>query len=161
MVSQDLFYYWLFKVEFVPMLVLVNAVGALSIDGMLPDLSIIAQELGAKHENDTQLLILVMLVGFSGGHLFFGLLSDMVGRKRAIYAGINTFIVGCVISYRATNFQAMLFGRLPQGLGGASLGDVPLAIVRDLYVGADMAKIMSMIIGVFITVPAPAPSLGL
>ena len=157
--SKSNSYRCLSTAEFVPMLAMVNAVGALSIDGMLPALSIIAQELGAKHENDAQLLIFVMFVGFSGGHLFFGPLSDMVGRKRAIYAGINIFIVGCVISYRATNFQAMLFGRLLQGLGGASLGGVPLAIVRDLYVGADMAKIMSMITGVFIIVPALAPSL--
>ena len=149
------------SVEFVPMLAMVNAVVALSIDGMLPALSTIAEELGAKHENDAQLVIFMMFVGFSGGHLFFGPLSDIVGRKRAIYAGTSIFIVGCTISYQAKDFQLMLLGRLLQGLGGASLGDIPLAIVRDQYAGDDMAKIMSMITGVFIIVPALAPSLGL
>ncbi|MDP6997965.1 MAG: multidrug effflux MFS transporter [Candidatus Poribacteria bacterium] len=144
----------------IPLLAIVMALSAFSIDTMLPALSTIAQELGAHHQNDAQLVIVMMFVGFSAGQLLYGPLSDIIGRKRALYLGISVFIVGCTISYQAANFQAMLVGRFLQGLGVSSARIVSLAIVRDQYVGADMAKIMSMIMGVFIIVPALAPSLG-
>ena len=54
----------------------------------------------------------------------------------------------------------MLVGRALQGLGVSSARVVSLAIIRDQYVGEDMAKIMSMIMSVFIIVPVLAPSLG-
>ena len=54
----------------------------------------------------------------------------------------------------------MLFGRLLQGLGASSARIVSQAIIRDQYVGEDMAKIMSMIISIFIIVPVLAPSFG-
>ena len=131
----------------IPLLAIVMALSAFSIDTMLPALSTIAQELGAHHPNDAQLVIVMMFVGFSAGQLLYGPLSDIIGRKRALYLGISVFIVGCTISYQAANFQAMLVGRFLQGLGVSSARIVSLAIVRDQYVGADMAKIMSMIMG--------------
>ena len=146
--------------ELVPLLAMVMALSALSIDMMLPAVATIAKELGAAKENDAQLVIGVMFVAFSIGQLFYGPLADIIGRKPAFYLGIFIFIIGCIISYQAANFQAMLLGRLLQGLGASSARIVSQAIIRDQYVGEDMAKIMSMIISVFIIVPVLAPSLG-
>ena len=146
--------------EFIPLLAMMMALLALSLDTMLPALSTIAQELGAVNENDAQLVIGMMFAGVSIGQLFYGPLSDIIGRKPAFYLGIAIFILGCTISYQATSFQAMLVGRALQGLGVSSARIVSLAIIRDQYVGEDMAKIMSMIMSVFIIVPVLAPSLG-
>ena len=82
----------------IPLLAIVMALSAFSIDTMLPALSTIAQELGAHHQNDAQLVIVMMFVGFSAGQLLYGPLSDIIGRKRALYLGISVFIVGCAIS---------------------------------------------------------------
>ncbi|MCS5611780.1 MAG: MFS transporter, partial [Candidatus Poribacteria bacterium] len=146
--------------EYIPLLAMMMALLALSLDTMLPALSTIAQELGAVNENDAQLVIGMMFAGLSIGQLFYGPLSDIIGRKPAFYLGIAIFILGCTISYQATSFQAMLVGRALQGLGVSSARIVSLAIIRDQYVGEDMAKIMSTIMSVFIIVPVLAPSLG-
>ena len=146
--------------ELVPLLAMVMALSAISIDMMLPAVATIAKELGATKENDAQLVIGVMFAAFSIGQLFYGPLSDIIGRKPAFYLGISIFIIGCIISYQAASFQVMLFGRLLQGLGASSARIVSQAIIRDQYVGEDMAKIMSMIISIFIIVPVLAPSFG-
>ena len=142
--------------EFIPLLAMMMALLALSLDTMLPALSTIAQELGAVNENDAQLVIGIMFAGLSIGQLFYGPLSDIIGRKPAFYLGIAIFILGCTISYQATSFHVMLVGRALQGLGVSSARVVSLAIIRDQYVGEDMAKIMSMIMSVFIIVPVLA-----
>jgi DHA1 family bicyclomycin/chloramphenicol resistance-like MFS transporter len=47
-----------------------------------------------------------------------------------------------------------------QGLLGAGLAVVPMAIIRDQYEGDKMARLMSLVSAVFIMVPVIAPSLG-
>ena len=47
-----------------------------------------------------------------------------------------------------------------QGVGAAGPRIVSLALVRDLYSGRAMARIMSMVMGIFIIVPVIAPSVG-
>lgn len=146
--------------EFVALMALTMSLTALSIDAMLPALPFIASELGAANPNDGQLVLSAMFVGFAFGQLYFGPLSDSVGRKAALYTGIAIFIAGCGLSIAATDFQTMLLGRLLQGIGAAAPRVVTLALVRDQYSGADMARIMSMVAAVFVLIPAAAPALG-
>lgn len=56
--------------------------------------------------------------------------------------------------------QTMLFGRFLQGLGAAGPRIVTLAIVRDQYKGAQMARVMSLIMTLFILSPVVAPLVG-
>ena len=92
--------------------------------------------------------------------MFFGPLSDSVGRKPAIYAGLLLFIIGCLMSILATDFTVMLTGRVLQGLGAAGPRSVIVALVRDQYEGRAMARVMSLVMAVFIMVPALAPGIG-
>src|SRR5918995_4525090 len=92
--------------------------------------------------------------------MIYGPLSDSIGRKPAIYLGFALFIVGCLLSALATSFTVMLVGRFLQGIGAAGPRIVTIAMVRDLYEGRAMARIMSSVMAVFILVPALAPALG-
>ncbi|NIV29807.1 MAG: MFS transporter, partial [Anaerolineae bacterium] len=92
--------------------------------------------------------------------LFFGPLSDSIGRKPAIYAGYALYIVGALLSVTAGSFQVMLLGRLLQGIGQSSPRSITVALVRDRYKGRAMARVMSFVMTVFILVPMVAPSLG-
>jgi DHA1 family bicyclomycin/chloramphenicol resistance-like MFS transporter len=141
------------------LLAAMQAFGALSIDLYLPGLPAIAQDLGSP-ESDIQLTISVFLVGFFVGMLFYGPLSDSIGRKPAIYIGLVVFIIGSVISAFASTYDVMLFGRFLQGFGVAGPRTVSTALVRDQYAGREMARIMSFVITVFILVPALAPTIG-
>jgi DHA1 family bicyclomycin/chloramphenicol resistance-like MFS transporter len=146
--------------EFVALVALTISLVALSIDSMLPALGDIAADLGASGENDRQWVITGLFFGLAGGQIIYGPISDSIGRKPAIYAGLGVFIVGSVISILAVNFSMMLFGRVLQGLGAAGPRIIAVAMVRDQYHGRAMASIMSMAMSVFILVPIIAPSIG-
>ncbi len=146
--------------EFVTLLAMMVSILALSIDAMLPALGQIGVDLGVSDVNDTQLIISAMFLGFAVGQIIAGPVSDSFGRKPVIYGGYAVFIVGCLMSMMATNFETMLAGRVLQGLGAAAPRIVSLALVRDGYEGRAMARIMSIVMAIFILVPAVAPGVG-
>jgi DHA1 family bicyclomycin/chloramphenicol resistance-like MFS transporter len=133
---------------------------AMSIDVMLPALSDIGADLGVQRDNVNQLVVTMIFLGLAVGQLFYGPLSDSIGRKPAIYLGYAVFIVGSLLAIFAGSFPMMLAGRLLQGLGMAAPRSVSLALIRDRYQGRTMAQVMSFISVVFILVPIIAPSLG-
>jgi len=133
---------------------------ALAVDAMLPALPAIAEELGLRDPNDAQYVIAALFLGLAIGQLFFGPLSDRIGRRPAIFVGLWLFMVGCVVSFFASSFEMMIIGRMLQGIGASGPRIVTMAIVRDRYSGRPMARILSFITAVFILVPALAPLLG-
>ena len=146
--------------EFIPLIALLMSLVALSIDAMLPALPAIGSDLGAAQRNDAQLVVTALFLGLGFGQLLYGPLSDCIGRKPAICAGLAMFMAGCVVSIFASTFETMLAGRVLQGVGVAAPRVVTMALVRDQYEGRGMARIMSFAMAVFILVPAIAPALG-
>ncbi len=146
--------------EFVILMALMISLVALSIDAMLPALPAIGRDLGVVRANSNQLVISLLILGMAIGQIFYGPFSDSFGRKPAIYAGCGLFILGCLLSIFASQFWLLLSGRVLQGLGAAGPRSVTLALVRDRYSGRQMARVMSIVMTVFILVPAIAPSLG-
>ena len=146
--------------EFVPLIAILMSLVALSVDAMLPALPEIGRDLGVQHRNEAQFVITALFVGLGFGQLLFGPLSDRVGRKPAIITGLLIFMVGCVVSLYASSFEAMITGRILQGIGAASPRIVTMALVRDQFSGQQMARIMSFSMAIFILVPAIAPLLG-
>ena len=146
--------------EFVALMAFMISLIALSIDAMLPALSLIGQDLHVEADNDRQLVVSALFLGFGVAQMIYGPLSDSIGRKRTIYIGYVVFLIGCLLSILSTSFDIMLAGRILQGAGAASPRIVCIALVRDQYEGREMARIMSFIMGVFILVPALAPALG-
>lgn len=146
--------------EFIILLSLMMSLTALSIDAMLPALSQIGRDLNVQNANDRQLVISMIFMGLSFGQLFFGPLSDSVGRKPAIYGGLIVFMAGSLLSMAAATFPIMLLGRLIQGIGISSPRAVTLALVRDQFEGRAMARVMSFVSTVFILIPMLAPTMG-
>lgn len=148
------------RLEFILLLALTISLVAMSIDSMLPALSEIAADLGVTDPNDRQMVITVLFAGFGIAQIFYGPVSDSVGRKPVIYAGFLIFLVGTILSILAQDFTTMLVGRFLQGFGAASPRTVTVAMVRDRYEGRAMARTMSLVTSVFILVPVLAPSVG-
>ena len=146
--------------EFVIIISLMTSLIALSIDAMLPALADIDSDLALQNSNDRQLVVSMIFFGLALGQLFFGPLSDSIGRKRATYYGYVIYIGGSLLSAFAFNFPMMLAGRVLQGIGVSAPRAITLAIVRDRYEGRMMAKVMSFVMTVFILVPMIAPILG-
>ncbi|HEY1383960.1 MAG TPA: MFS transporter, partial [Dongiaceae bacterium] len=146
--------------EFIILMAVMTSIIAFSIDSMLPALPQIGAELGVANENDRQLVVIVLFIGLSLAQIAYGPAADTVGRKPAAYCGFAVFIIGSLMCVFAGSFEVMLIGRFLQGVGAAGPRIVSLALVRDLYSGRAMARIMSMVMGIFIIVPVIAPSVG-
>ena len=146
--------------EFVIILSFMMSLSALSIDAMLPALPKIASDLGVANANDRQLVVSMIFFGSAVGQLFFGPLSDNIGRKKAIYAGYGLYLVGALVCILSVNFPMLLVGRFMQGFGTSTSMSVMMALVRDTYSGRRMAQVMSFTMMVFILVPMVAPTLG-
>lgn len=146
--------------EFASLIALLTSLVALSIDAMLPALPQIAADLGVSDPNDAQLVIGLFLLGNAFGQLLFGPLSDTFGRKPVIVAGLLLFLIGCFVSVIAESFSVLLLGRVLQGVGASGPRTVSMSMVRDLYSGRSMARIMSISMSIFILVPTLAPALG-
>lgn len=136
------------------------SVVALAIDALLPALDIIGLAIGTEHIVDNQLLISMMFLGLGIGPLFFGPVSDATGRKPVVYAGFGLFLVASLICVSAESLTMMIIGRVLQGIGLSAPRTIAIAIIRDLFSGDYMARIMSFVTVVFILVPVIAPALG-
>lgn len=146
--------------EFISLMAVIISITALAIDVMLPALPDIGRDLGVGHANDVQLVLSVLILGLGIGQFFWGPLSDCFGRKPIILSGFLVFVLGCLFSIFAHRFELMLAGRFIQGLGAAGPRTAIVALIRDQYGGRAMARIMSVIMAIFIFVPAIAPALG-
>ncbi len=146
--------------EFIALVALLTALVAMSIDTMLPAVGQIATQLGAAHPNDRQFIVLGFFAGMMVGTLLFGPISDSIGRKPAIYIGLGFYMIGALLCMVSTTFPMLIAGRLVQGFGAAAPRIVSIAMVRDGAKGAEMARIMSFVMSVFMLVPILAPSIG-
>lgn len=146
--------------EFILLMGFMMGLVSLSGDAMLPALPEIGTDLNVKNINDTQLIISFAFIGLAIGQMFYGPLSDNIGRKPSLYLSFSIFIVGCVLSSLSDSLTVMLVGRVLQGFGVSGPKIVSVAIVRDKYEGEAMARAMSFIMMIFIFVPMIAPSLG-
>jgi len=148
------------RIEFVAMMAMLVATVAFSIDAMLPALPQIGAELTPDALNRAQLVVTSFILGLGIGTLFTGPLSDSYGRKRVILIGSGVYIFGAALAWAAPTLELMIAARIVQGLGAAAARIVALAIVRDLYSGREMARLMSFVMMVFTLVPAISPLAG-
>ncbi|MCW8842671.1 MAG: MFS transporter, partial [Rhodobacteraceae bacterium] len=148
------------RVEFIALCAMMFATIAFSIDAMLPALPEIGRTLSPDNLNRAQLIITSFVLGMGLGTLFAGPLSDAFGRKRVLIAGALLYSVCAFLGAQAESLELILAARLFQGIGAAGPRVVTLAIIRDLFSGREMAKIVSFVMMVFTLVPAIAPTLG-
>ncbi|RZN84104.1 MAG: Bcr/CflA family efflux MFS transporter [Winogradskyella sp.] len=148
------------QVEFVVLMAALMSIVALSIDAVLPALPDMGSFLNVGDPTNNPKLITSIFLGLGIGQLLFGPLSDSFGRKPIVYIGFIVFVVASIICVTTKSFEMMIFGRVLQGIGLASPRTMCIAMVRDSYSGDYMAKILSIVVMIFILVPVIAPTLG-
>ncbi|WP_171429413.1 multidrug effflux MFS transporter [Acinetobacter lactucae] len=146
--------------EFALLMALLMSIVSFSIDAVLPALGEIGRVFDLKNNNQTQWVIIGIFSGMTIGQLIAGPLSDAIGRKRILFAGIIIYFLGSLLCFTTQSFEWFLVGRFIQGIGVSGPYVATISIVRDKYSGAQMARIMSLIMMVFMVAPAIAPSLG-
>lgn len=148
------------QTEFVALIAMLFATIALSIDAMLPALPEIAATLTPNAPNRAQLVVTSFVLGMGLGTLVAGPLSDTFGRKPVILAGAALYCLATLACFLSGSLWALLAARVLQGIGAAGPRTVSIALVRDLYEGRAMARILSVAMMFFTVVPAVAPLMG-
>lgn len=146
--------------EFVALMASLMSIAALSIDALLPALSHIGIAINSFDATEHQMLITMIFLGLGVGQLFFGPLSDSFGRKPIVYMGFAVFGIASIICVFAPSLEWMVAGRILQGIGLSAPRTITVSIIRDMYKGDYMARIMSFVTAFFILVPVVAPAFG-
>lgn len=146
--------------EYIVLSAFLTALTALSIDIMLPALPHIADHFALDNPNDRQLVVIAYFIGFAIGQFFWGPISDRYGRIPVLAIGLGLFSASALGSVWATDYDWLLISRFLQGIGGAAARVTVMAIARDLFEGARMSRVMSIIMTVFILIPVLAPTIG-
>jgi len=147
-------------VEFVVLIALMMALGSMSIDNLLPAFEPISLDYGLGETNEVQLILTVYMVGFAIMQIFYGPISDVVGRRPTLMIGLVIFAIGSFVALFASSFEVLLIARAIQGMGAAATRILSVAIVRDRFHGREMARVMSIVMMIFLIVPVIAPSIG-
>jgi MFS transporter, DHA1 family, multidrug resistance protein len=145
--------------EFVILAAATMSTQALAIDAMLPAFPTIVRMLHVADPNHGQWIVTAYMTGLGVGQLFWGLMSDRFGRRRVLLGGLSLYVVAALLCSLSTTFTALLGWRFVHGLAAASV-TVVRSVVRDLYSGRHMARVMSLTFVVFLMVPIIAPSIG-
>lgn len=141
------------------MLGLIVAVGPLSIDMYLPALPSMADDFGVSTAFMAN-SVPAYFIGLVFGQLFYGPLSDRVGRVKPLYFGMTLYVIASIVC-ATTNSEYVLFvGRTVQALGACVGSVVTRAAIRDRLTARQTAKAFSIMILVMGIAPILAPSLG-
>ncbi len=136
-----------------------TALGPFTIDMYLPALPDIAAALDST-ASGAQLTITGTLVGLALGQLVIGPLSDSLGRKRPLVAGIALHVASSLVAVFATSIAMLGAVRVLQGVGAAAAAVVTMAMVRDLFSDKAVAVVISRLMLVLGVAPVIAPSVG-
>ncbi|MGO4203580.1 MFS transporter [Rhodococcus sp. TAF43] len=136
-----------------------TALGPFTIDMHLPALPDIASALDST-PSGAQLTITGTLIGLALGQLVVGPLSDSLGRKRPLVAGIALHIVSPLLAVFATGIAMLGALRVFQGMGAAAAAVVTMAMVRDLFSDKAVAVVISRLMLILGVAPVIAPSVS-
>ncbi|MEQ8815338.1 MAG: Bcr/CflA family multidrug efflux MFS transporter [Thalassobaculum sp.] len=134
-------------------------VGPLAVDMYLPSLPDIAAGLAA-HPAQVQQTITVFLLGFAVGMLVYGPISDRVGRRPVIAAGLALFLLASLMCAVADSIGTLTLGRFLQAVGGGAASALARAVAKDLFSTEGAARVLSLMAMVMAIAPLAAPTVG-
>jgi len=136
-----------------------SAIGPFAIDTYLPAFEGISQSLQATPVQMQQSLS-IYLIAFAAMNLFHGAISDAVGRKPVVLAGLVLFALSSIGCAMASSIEALLIFRFLQGLCAGVGMVISRAMVRDLFPPDDAQRMLSIVTIFFGVAPAIAPWIG-
>ena len=157
------------------MTAMLMALNALAIDIMLPALPDMAVSFGLAqalehpiqcpavldpNSNDQQLIIVSYMLGFGVSQLIYGPLTDRFGRRRVLFVSLFFYVLAAILCIYAPNFDLLIAARVFMGASAGGSQVIAVSAARDLNIGRQMAKVMSLVMIVFMVGPILAPFMG-
>lgn len=138
---------------------MLTAIGPICTDLYLPALPDITRQMDTTNTL-TQLSLTASLIGLGLGQLFFGPLSDRMGRKRPLLLSLLLFIVSSVLCASTQDIHWLIFWRFVQGIAGAGGSVLSRAIARDKYQGTLLTQFFALLMTITGIAPIVSPILG-
>jgi len=108
----------------------------------------------------SQLTMSIYFIAFAIGVLFWGQLSDKIGRRLAMNLGIVVYLIGNIGLFISPTFQFLLFSRFIQAFGASVGSVVTQTIMRESFDGIEGAKVFSKVGAAMALSPAFGPLIG-
>ena len=143
----------------VALLIGLNMTAPLAVDMFLPSMPNMAEEFEAPTAT-VQLAVTLFLMAFAASQLVYGPVSDRFGRRPALVAGLVLFIAGGVLSLLAWSAEALIVGRVIQGVGGGAGPAIGRAMVLDVFGRERAARIIAYLTIATPLAPTIAPIIG-
>lgn len=141
------------------LLVLLSAFPPLATDMYLPAIPLLQ-----KNWNQPLSVVNLTLVGFFISYCFFlliyGPISDRIGRKPPLLAGIALFIVASLLCALSNNVTALIISRVLQAAGAAAAATLCMAMTKDIYCSEERVRVLAWMGVIMPLAPAVAPILG-
>ncbi|NEN07950.1 multidrug effflux MFS transporter [Diaminobutyricibacter tongyongensis] len=147
------------RLAYILILGALTALGPFTIDMYLPALPTLENEFGVSTAA-IQLTLTATTIGFGLGQLIVGPWSDKVGRRLPLILATAVHIVACVGAALSPNVELLAAFRALQGIGAAAGGVVAMAMVRDLFGGRPLVRMLSRLALVSGLAPVLAPVIG-
>lgn len=135
------------------------ALAPIAIDMYLPALPLLARDLAVTSDRAAASLS-IFLIGLALGQVIAGVLSDRIGRRPVLLAGVVLFVISALAAALATRFEVLLVARLVQALGACAAMVTVRAIARDRFDEREAARFFSTLTLVAGMAPLLAPLAG-
>lgn len=136
-----------------------TALGPLCTDFYLPALPELTRQFNTT-ATLTQLSLTASLLGLGLGQLFFGPLSDRIGRRRPLLLSLVLFIVSSLLCATTSSIGMLIVWRFVQGFAGAGGSVLSRSIARDKYQGTQLTQFFALLMTVNGIAPVVSPVLG-
>lgn len=147
------------KLPFLIYATLLSVIGLFASEMYVPALGTIQRYFDSDAAS-VGLSISIYMTGFAVAQLFYGALSDQVGRKPPLVVGLSLFLAGTLGCVLASSIEAFLAFRLVQALGVGAAYVLWQPMVFDLFQGDEVQRLFARLMAIGSLSPALAPLLG-
>jgi len=140
------------------LLLTITLLGVFPLDVVLPSFPALSTQFQTPMSN-IALSVSLFAIGVAFSQLLIGPLSDVIGRKGLLLAGLGVAMIGAIGCVLSTNFSGFLFFRVIQALGCGCFV-LSQALIQDLFEEKERDRLRILLVttgGVMISV---SPLLG-
>ena len=140
-------------------IILIGSISQIASDLYTPSLLTIANHFNTPI-NHVQFTMAIYLFGVAASLFFYGPISDAIGRKKPLIAGLIIFLIGSAISFFTSSITMLMIGRFIQGIGAGAGAGMWRSIFRDTFSGDELAKYGSYFSLIVTAIIPIAPAIG-